>query len=184
MNNIITAILVLGIMGGVFGLILAIASKVFEVEKDPREEEILGMLAGANCGGCGFAGCSDCAAHIVDGTAPVNACAPAGPENASEIAKIMGVTLGAEEKHVAFVKLQRRHSCQASASRTRASTTASPPPRSPAARWTAPSAVWASAPVWRPASSTPCTSAPTAPLWWTWKSAPTAWPAPPPAPAI
>jgi hypothetical protein len=42
MNNIITAILVLGIMGGVFGLILAIASKVFEVEKDPREEEILG----------------------------------------------------------------------------------------------------------------------------------------------
>ena len=104
MNNIITAILVLGIMGGVFGLILAIASKVFEVQKDPREEEILGLLAGANCGGCGYAGCADCAAHIVDGTAPVNACAPAGPENASEIAKIMGVTLGAEEKHVAFVK--------------------------------------------------------------------------------
>ncbi len=104
MNNIITAILVLGIMGGVFGLILAIASKVFEVKKDPREEEILGLLAGANCGGCGYAGCSDCAAHILNGSAPVNACAPAGPENAASIAKIMGVALETGEKHVAFVK--------------------------------------------------------------------------------
>jgi electron transport complex protein RnfB len=40
MNNIVIAILVLGIMGGVFGLVLAIASKVFAVTKDPREEEI------------------------------------------------------------------------------------------------------------------------------------------------
>lgn len=104
MNNIVTAILVLGIMGGVFGLILAIASKVFEVQKDPREEEILALLAGANCGGCGYAGCADCAAHILDGSAPVSACAPAGPENAAAIAKVMGVTLREEAKHVAFVK--------------------------------------------------------------------------------
>ena len=104
MNNIVIAILALGIMGGVFGLILAIASKVFEVKKDPREEEILGHLAGANCGGCGFAGCSACAAAIVAGKAPVNACAPAGGENAAAIAQIMGVSVGATEKKVAFVR--------------------------------------------------------------------------------
>jgi RnfABCDGE-type electron transport complex B subunit len=104
MDNIIAAVLVLGIMGGVFGLILAIASKVFEVKKDPREEEVLGHLAGANCGGCGFAGCSACAAAIVAGSAPVNACAPAGAENAAAIAQIMGVAAAAEEKHVAFVR--------------------------------------------------------------------------------
>ena len=52
-SNIIAAVLVLGILGAVFGLVLAVASKVFEVKKDPREEEILGLLAGANCGGCG-----------------------------------------------------------------------------------------------------------------------------------
>ncbi|MET0016951.1 4Fe-4S binding protein [Oscillibacter sp.] len=104
MNNIIIAILVLGIMGGVFGLILAVASKIFEVKKDPREEEVLSHLAGANCGGCGFAGCAACAAAIVSGSAPANACAPAGAENAAEIAKIMGVAAGSSEKQVAFVR--------------------------------------------------------------------------------
>ena len=53
MANVIAAIAVLSILGAVFGLVLAVASKVFEVKKDPREEEILSHLAGANCGGCG-----------------------------------------------------------------------------------------------------------------------------------
>ncbi|MCI2055662.1 MAG: RnfABCDGE type electron transport complex subunit B [Oscillibacter sp.] len=104
MNTIVIAILVLGIMGGVFGLILAIASKVFAVKTDPRLPEIMEHLAGANCGGCGYAGCSDCAAHILDGTAPVSACAPAGAENAAAIAEIMGVSAGSSEKMVAFVR--------------------------------------------------------------------------------
>ena len=91
--NIVSAVVVLAVMGAVFGLILAVASKVFEVKKDPREEEILGHLAGANCGGCGFAGCSACAAAIVEGKAPVTACAPAGAENAAAIAAIMGMGL-------------------------------------------------------------------------------------------
>ena len=34
MSNVIYAILVLGVMGGLFGLLLAVASKVFAVEKD------------------------------------------------------------------------------------------------------------------------------------------------------
>ena len=54
MGNIIAAIAVLGILGALFGLILAVASKVFEVKKDPREEAILGHLAGANCGGLSY----------------------------------------------------------------------------------------------------------------------------------
>ena len=36
--NIVSAVVVLAVMGAVFGLILAVASKVFEVKKDPREE--------------------------------------------------------------------------------------------------------------------------------------------------
>ena len=88
-GNVIAAVVVLAVLGAVFGFILAVASKVFEVKKDPREEEILSHLAGANCGGCGFPGCAGCAAAILAGTAPVNACAPAGAENAAAIAKIM-----------------------------------------------------------------------------------------------
>ena len=75
MLNVIYALLVLGILGALFGLVLSVASKIFEVKKDPREEEILSHLAGANCGGCGFPGCGGCAAAILAGTAPVTACA-------------------------------------------------------------------------------------------------------------
>ena len=102
--NILYAILVLGILGAIFGLILAIASKVFEVKKDPREEAILSHLAGANCGGCGYPGCAGCAAAILAGDAPVTACAPAGAENAAAIAEIMGQAAPTGEREVAFVR--------------------------------------------------------------------------------
>ena len=52
--TILYAVLTLGVLGGGFGAILAVASKIFAVEKDPRIEEIQGILPGANCGGCGF----------------------------------------------------------------------------------------------------------------------------------
>ena len=34
--NIAYAVILLGVLGALFGLILAIASKIFEVKKDPR----------------------------------------------------------------------------------------------------------------------------------------------------
>ena len=73
--NILYAILVLGIMGGVFGLVLAIASKVFYVEKDERLEPVTEALPGANCGGCGYSGCAAYAQAIVDGKAKLGLCA-------------------------------------------------------------------------------------------------------------
>ena len=104
MGNIIAAIAVLGALGALFGLILSVASKIFEVKKDPREEAILSHLAGANCGGCGYPGCAGCAAAILAGNAPVNACAPAGPDNAAAIAEIMGMAAPSGERQVAFVR--------------------------------------------------------------------------------
>ena len=104
MNTVIAAIAVLGILGALFGLVLSVASKVFEVKKDPREEAVLSHLAGANCGGCGYPGCGGCAAAIVAGKAPVTACAPAGPENAAAIAEIMGMEAPSGERQVAFVR--------------------------------------------------------------------------------
>ena len=65
MNTVIMAVVVLGVIAAIFGLILAYASKVFAVEKDPREEAIAGCLPGANCGGCGYAGCGGYAAAVV-----------------------------------------------------------------------------------------------------------------------
>ena len=57
MKEILYAVLVLGIMGAVFGAVLAIASKVFAVKTDERLPKLIEALPGANCGGCGFAGC-------------------------------------------------------------------------------------------------------------------------------
>ena len=102
--NIVYAIVVLGVLGALFGLVLSVASKIFEVKKDPREEAILSHLAGANCGGCGYPGCGGCAAAILAGEAPVTACAPAGAENAAAIAQIMGQEAPTGERQVAFVR--------------------------------------------------------------------------------
>ncbi len=84
-------------LGAVCGIILSFASKIFYVYEDPRIAKVENLLAGANCGGCGYAGCSACAEAIVNEAAPANACILIGPENISEIAIIMGSEAGTAE---------------------------------------------------------------------------------------
>ena len=103
MMNVIFAVLVLGVIAVVFGLVLSVAAKAFEVEVDERLPKIQECLAGANCGGCGYPGCAGCAEAILAGKAPVNACAPAGAEGAAKIAAIMGMEAPSGEKMVAHV---------------------------------------------------------------------------------
>ena len=55
-----------------------LASKFMAVYEDPRIAQITECLAGANCGGCGYAGCADYAKAIVENGAPTNKCAPGG----------------------------------------------------------------------------------------------------------
>ena len=104
MRNVLYAILVLGVMGGVFGLVLAIASKVFAVKTDDRLEPITQALPGANCGGCGFAGCAAYAQAIIDGKAEIGKCAAGGSEAAKKISEIMGVEAKEVERTVALVR--------------------------------------------------------------------------------
>ena len=73
--DILIAIGILGGLGLLFGLVLAAASKVFYVETDPRLDELNACLPGANCGGCGFAGCSAYAEAVFKGEAPIGKCA-------------------------------------------------------------------------------------------------------------
>lgn len=110
--NIIYAILVLGVMGGVFGLVLAIASKVFYVEKDERLESVTEALPGANCGGCGYSGCGGYAQAIIDGTAPLGRCASGGKECADRIAAIMGMETVEMVRKVALVKCRGTHAAR------------------------------------------------------------------------
>ncbi len=104
MKTILFSILSLGILGGVFGALLAFASKIFHVEVDPRQEAVRNCLAGANCGGCGFPGCDGYAKAVAAGEAPTNKCVPGGEETAKKLAEIMGVEESAAEAKVAFVR--------------------------------------------------------------------------------
>ena len=103
MNSILIPALVLGALAAVFGILLVAASKVFRVEKDPREAEIRACLAGVNCGACGYAGCDGYAAAVAKGEADINCCGPGGSETAEKIAKIMGLENAEIEGQKAFV---------------------------------------------------------------------------------
>ena len=103
-TGIILAAVIVGGTGLFIGVFLGVAGKKFAVEVDEREEAILGVLPGNNCGGCGYAGCSGLAAAIVKGEAEVNGCPVGGAPVAEKIGEIMGVSVGSQEKKVAFVK--------------------------------------------------------------------------------
>ena len=102
-GSVLIPALTLGGLGLFFGGLLAVSSKVFHVEQDPRVAEITDLLPGANCGGCGYAGCSNLASGIVEGKAPVTACPVGGPETAEKVAAVMGVTADDVGRMVAHV---------------------------------------------------------------------------------
>lgn len=106
MNNLLAPIAILAIMGGAFGVLLSIASKVFAVEVDEKVLAVRDALPGANCGACGFPGCDGLAQAIADGNAPANGCVIGGKETAEKVASIMGVDAGSVEKNVANVLCQ------------------------------------------------------------------------------
>lgn len=102
--DILIAVAILGGLGLVFGLVLAAASKVFYVETDPRLDQLNECLPGANCGGCGFAGCGAYAEAVLKGEAEIGKCASGGNECAQAMAAIMGVTAEAVTRKVALVR--------------------------------------------------------------------------------
>ncbi len=95
---------VVGGTGLFIGLFLGVAAKKFEVEVDERETKVRALLPGANCGGCGYAGCDALAKAIVEGIVPANACPVAVQADYDKIADVMGTVPAVEEDEVAFVK--------------------------------------------------------------------------------
>jgi len=84
-------------LGVICGAMLGAASKIFYVYEDPRIAEVEGRLAGANCGGCGYAGCSAAAAAVVGGKAKPSVCLVGGAECAMAVAEVMGLDPGSVE---------------------------------------------------------------------------------------
>ncbi|WP_461210006.1 FAD-dependent oxidoreductase [Desulfocurvus sp. DL9XJH121] len=96
-----TSIFLLSGLGLTAASILAAASKVLHVEEDPRIAEVEACLPGANCGGCGYPGCSAAAAAVVRGEAPPELCVAGGMDIAKAVASVMGMSVSFKEPRVA-----------------------------------------------------------------------------------
>jgi electron transport complex protein RnfB len=102
--DILIPILTLGILGAIFGIGLAVASKRFSVQIDPRLDKIHGLLPGANCGACGGAGCFGFAESILSGKVKIDACRVADDKIKEEIAKVLGRKLEKRVKSTAVLR--------------------------------------------------------------------------------
>ena len=103
MNTAILALGITGVIGVVLGVVIGIASRIFAVKTDPRIEEVTEMLPGANCGGCGRAGCADFAKAVVNGEVSPDGCPVCSPEMAAKIADKLGLSAGTGIRKVAVV---------------------------------------------------------------------------------
>jgi electron transport complex protein RnfB len=88
---IVYSVVSLTALGALFGLGLAIAARKFAVKQDPRVAEVEALLPGANCGGCGYAGCHAFARALVAGIVSPYDCAPGGSDGAGAIAQVLGL---------------------------------------------------------------------------------------------
>ena len=96
----LTATLLLMGLGLSASVMLVIASKIFYVWEDPRIERVEEALLGANCGGCGYAGCSAAAEAVVMGKAKADVCVAGGFEIARGVAEVMGQTVEEKEPEI------------------------------------------------------------------------------------
>lgn len=107
MNEFLSAVLiavgVLVAIGLICSLILVIAAKFFAVKVDEKEQKIRACLPGANCGACGFTGCDGYAKALAEGKAQANLCVPGGASTAKQLGEVLGVSVEAAEKMVAYV---------------------------------------------------------------------------------
>ncbi len=110
MNVILFAVIVLGVVGLVSALVLFLASKKFAVWEDPRIGQVSEVLPQANCGGCGYPGCSGFASACVKaadgGSLGDLNCAPGGAAVMQQVADILGLTATAAAPKVAVVRCQ------------------------------------------------------------------------------
>lgn len=94
MNPVLIAVLLLTGTGLLASVILVIASKLMYVPVDETANEIAKALPGANCGACGYAGCSDYAAAVASKKAAPNLCVPGGADAAEKVSAIIGEDAG------------------------------------------------------------------------------------------
>lgn len=101
--DILIPVLTLSSLGLIFGLGLAIAAKKFCVAANPKVDEILSRLPGANCGACGKAGCMGFAEGLIHGECTIDRCPATEFANKAEIAELLGQQIKEKVKTAAVL---------------------------------------------------------------------------------
>lgn len=108
MNEIMIAVIVLGVIGLLSAIVLYVISHKFAVSEDPRQGKVAAVLPQANCGGCGYPGCSGFAAACVkaaDGGSLEGKLCPVGGQPVMEkVAAILGLAAEVSAPKVAVVR--------------------------------------------------------------------------------
>ncbi len=102
MSIVVVSLIILGGMGLLSGVVLAIASRFFAVEVDPRIEKLEKILPGVNCGGCGFPSCFSYAQNIIEKGVEPNCCVLGA--DIDKISQALGKAVAASEKKTAAIK--------------------------------------------------------------------------------
>ncbi len=104
-NIVIYTIVCLTVIGLVLAVVLYFVSQKFKVEEDPRIDVVEKLLPGANCGGCGYAGCHAFAdAAVKDSSLEGHFCPVGGNEVMSKVAVALGREVTQQQKKVAVVR--------------------------------------------------------------------------------
>ena len=105
-QTIIWTIAILTILGALLAVVLYIVAEKFKVEEDPRIDEVEKVLPGANCGGCGQAGCRAFAQFCVESSPNLDKCfcPVGGNDGMQKVAAVLGVEVAVKEPQVAVVR--------------------------------------------------------------------------------
>ncbi len=104
-QTIIWTIAIITGLGIILAVVLYLVAKKFKVEEDPRIDEVEKVMPGANCGGCGFAGCRAFAQSCVEApNLDNNYCPVGGNEVMKKVAAVLGMEVKEKTPMVAVVR--------------------------------------------------------------------------------
>jgi Na+-translocating ferredoxin:NAD+ oxidoreductase subunit B len=98
---VLAAAAIVGGVGLVFGVLIAVANRQFRVWEDPRIDAVVDMLPGSNCGACGKPGCRAFGEALVKGEVEPATCTVMSPDDREDVAAFLGVDAGEAVRRVA-----------------------------------------------------------------------------------
>ena len=104
-GTILFTICTLVALGLLFAVVLYFVAQKFKVEEDPRIEIVESILPGANCGGCGQAGCHAFAENVVKAPGMEGFFCPVGGNPVmTKVAEALGRTVAEKAPMVAVMR--------------------------------------------------------------------------------